>query len=242
VQINKLGRLSLFAPLFLEVVRRTSAPLIFVDVGCSVGFGLLWPYFSYLFPGHGKIIAPQEFGLLRCEIKGGTSPFPLAGALPAPAFLCGIEISPLSDSSESDVRWLRALTAPNDLQGHQSLELGLQSLARVKPDILLGNVLDVLPDLESAWPKDAHLVVYHAMTMHHLRESNPSASENDESRFHRLLAWLSQRHRIYDISVEWAIQHEPIPITLDEWSGGTYRRWRIGETDPSADGRYISFT
>ena len=157
VQINKLGRLALFAPLFLEIANRSAKPLAFVDVGCSVGLGLLWPQYSFHYPGHGKIIAGEIFGELTCPIKGAPS-ISLNGKLPEPSFLCGIDHTPLSVASEEDVRWLFALTAPHDEDGRNNLRTGLEAVAIVKPRIEQGCVLDVLPWLEQEWTDDNTLV------------------------------------------------------------------------------------
>lgn len=240
VQINKLGRLALFAPLFLEIARRSSKPLAFVDVGCSVGFGLLWPQFSFHYPGHGKIIAGEAFSELSRSIEG-TPSISLNGKLPEPSFLCGIETAPLSPTCDKDVRWLFALTAPHDEDGRKNLRAGLEAVARVKPRIEQGCVLDVLPRLEHEWADGDNLVVYHSMTMHHLRAEKKQA-------FHRVLTHLSKQRRVFEVGVEWAEQSPPNPqakksveLTLCEWKAHGAVVEQIGKTDPSADGSFIEF-
>jgi hypothetical protein len=241
VQINKLGRLALFAPLFLEIARRSSPPLAFVDVGCSVGLGLLWPYYDHNYPGHGTITCGRTgFGELDCAIEG-TPSIPLTGSLPTTNFLCGIELSPLSTTCENDVRWLLALTAPDDKTGRERLQQGLAAVAKVKPRIEQGDMLKVLPQLEREWKDNATLVVYHSMTMHHLQDS-------EREIFQKILMQLANRRRVFEIGVEWTKRvppdHEgplPVEIIFCEWRANDFLLETIGETDPSADGRWIKF-
>lgn len=44
VQINKVGRNAIFLPLFHEESKRFAEEPMFLEVGSSVGFGLLWPF------------------------------------------------------------------------------------------------------------------------------------------------------------------------------------------------------
>jgi hypothetical protein len=242
VQINKLGRLALFAPLFLGVARRFPQPLAFIDVGCSIGLGLLWPYFRYVYPGHGQIVPTSPEQEQRCQVDG-TPSLPLNGALPACAFSCGIDPVPLSATDANDLRWLMALTGPNDSVGRNRLKLGLEMLAKRKPRIEPGCVLDVLPRLEMEIPRDMTMLVYHAMTMHHLRD------DGKEERFQKVMGAISTNHRLIEAAVEWARKvpkghtgHIPVHVTLPEWTPRGHRHQFIAETDPAADGAFLRFS
>jgi hypothetical protein len=242
VQINKLGRLALFAPLFLEVARRLPQPLAFIDVGCSVGLGLLWPHFRYVYPRYGQIAPADPEQELRCEV-GGTPSLPLNGTLPASAFICGIDTAPLSATDTNDARWLMALTGPNDSVGRGRLKLGLEMLAKRKPRIEQGCVLDVLPRLEKEIPQDTAMLVYHAMTMHHLRNNGK------EERFQDVMEAISTKHRLVEAAVKWARnapkRHTgptPVHVTLTEWTPEGHKHQLIAETDPAADGAFLQFS
>lgn len=241
VQINKLGRLALFAPMFLETAKRFKQPLAFVEIGSSVGLGLLWPHFSYAYPGHGRITTENSEDELRCQVRGVPN-LPLQGRLPHPAFLCGIDPAPLSASAQDDIRWLTALTGPNDARGRARLALGLQKLARAKPRIEAGCVLDVLPRLDAQMPRGTPILLYHAMTMHHLRE------DRKEERFHTLLETIGRKRILVEAAVEWAAtapkEHTgptPVHLKLTEWRRGRPNCRLLAETDPSADGAFLKF-
>ncbi len=241
VQINKLGRLALFAPLFLEVARRCPQPLAFVEVGSSIGLGLLWPHFRYSYAGFGQITGADANDELSCRIEGAPK-VPLHGILPDACSLCGIESSLLSASNPEDVRWLIALTAPGDADGLLRLRHGLEMLTRKKPHIEHGCVLDVLPRLEPELPRDAAIVVYHAMTMHHLRDDGKAEE------FRKLLQRIGTQHRTFELGVEWventdrARSHPtPVELTFTEWTVNGPQINRIGETDPAADGILLKF-
>ena len=241
VQINKLGRLALFAPLFLEVARRCPKPLAFVEVGSSIGFGLLWPHFRYSYLGRGQITGADAHGEISCHIEG-TPAVPLNGILPDACFLCGIESSPLSASNPEDVRWLVALTAPGDAEGRLRLRQGLDMLKSRMPRIEHGCVLDVLPRLEPNLPRDAAMVVYHAMTLHHLRDDGKSEE------FRKQLRLIGTRRRTFELGVEWVENADrtrshptPVELTFTEWSANGPQIKRIGETDQAADGILLKF-
>lgn len=241
VQINKLGRLALFAPLFLEVARRCPQPLAFVEVGSSIGFGLLWPHFRYSYPERGQITGADANSELSCHIEGTPTLF-LNGILPDACSLCGIESSPLSASNPEDVRWLVALTAPGDAEGRLRLRLGLDMITRRKPRIEHGCVLDVLPRLEPNLPRNAALVVYHAMTLHHLRDDDKSEE------FRKLLQRIGAQRRTFELGVEWienTVQDRyhptPVELTFTEWTVNGPQINRIGETDQAADGILLKF-
>ena len=90
--------------------------------------------------------------------------------------------------------------------------------------------------MEKALPHNVALVVYHAMTMNHLRQ------DRKESAFESLLRGLSSKRRLFEASVEWEPTENAarsVEVVLSEWrSGGAVREF-IGWSDKSADGRYI---
>jgi hypothetical protein len=240
VQINKLGRLALFAPFFIDITKRTSAPLAFVDVGSSIGLGLLWPQFNYVYPGYGRIQGSGNASELVCEIKGTEALLAFTGHLPEPSFLCGIDIEPLSATSEDDTRWLLALTAPHDEKGRTMLRIGLSVAEITTPRIERGCVVDVLPWLETEWTDRHDLVFYHSMTMHHLRASKITALA-------AVLSDMAQRRRVFEISVEWSTEKSngdgprPVEVMLVEWTKNNQHVLFTAQTDPAADGSYLQF-
>jgi hypothetical protein len=239
VSINKLGRLSVFAPVFLEIANRDPRPLAFIDVGCSVGLGLLWPHFRYSYPGHGCISGHPAAPELSCAIQG-TPTLSLNGFLPDASFLCGIEIQPLSAHNPDDVRWLVALTAPGDTVGRARLELGLERVRQHQPRIEEGCVLDVLPRIERELPPGSAVVVFHAMTVHHLR------GDDKLEAFQDLLRDLSNRRRVFEAGVEWPeaepTHGSPVELMLTEWTPNGPKPERFGKTDQAADGSLLEFS
>lgn len=247
VQINKLGRLALFAPFFLKISSSTRAPLAFVDVGCSIGLGLLWPNFTYRYGAFGTISSQASMGELSCAAAGASQPpVPLHGRLGRPDLLFGIEISPLSFTSAADRQWLLALTAPGDDEGRRALSIGIDTLAAIAPRIESGCVLDVLPRIERTWERDVSMVTYHSMTMHHLRTAD---GRDKEKEFVRLLADISVRRTVFDVGVEWgssrssqSVLPKPVIVQWVQWESGHRQVLVTAETDPSADGNILRFS
>lgn len=238
VQINKLGRNALIAPLFLGICNTTPGPKAFVEIGSSIGVGLLWPRLNFEY-GVGSIRSMRPLATLNCEVRGDSTSFAFDGTLPIPHLLCGIEPYRLSTGLESDVAWLMALTAPDDSAGRSSIAKGIALVRSVHPDIRTGCVLEQLPKIASTLDREVPLVVYHAMTMHHLRE------EDKESAFVELLLELSSKRTVWEVSVEWttgcrALEiPRPVEISMTAWIDGAARVEVCGETDASADGRFI---
>jgi hypothetical protein len=103
-------------------------------------------------------------------------------------------------------------------------------------------VLDVLPRLEAEIPKNATMVVYHAMTAHHLRE------DGKEEGFQRLLEAISTKRPVVEAAVEWTrnvSNHHtgptPVHVAVTEWRSGHPNRQIVAETDSSADGAFLKF-
>lgn len=242
VQINKLGRNALMLPLLLEAENRLGGPeAVFVEVGSSVGLGLLWPWLAGRYSTDSWIEGCfyEDDPACNCRIVGEPT-LPLSGTGPRPARLVGIEIDTLNADSEDDVAWLRALVAPNDAFGRRELERGLSLLRLRRPEILAGCVLDRLYEIVADMSAGQPLVVYHCMTLHHLIEAGKLDS------WRRLLRQFAQTRPVIEAYVAWEEEEPsatlwPVEIRIQEWHREGQGSELIGWTDPSADGTLLRF-
>jgi hypothetical protein len=241
VQINKLGRNSLLAPLFVEAASRLPPSAAYVEVGASVGLSMLWPHLSFNY-NNGKILRgplSRDETILSCGIQG-IQKIRLAGSAPVPASLVGIDTHPLDARNHNHTDWLKALVAPNDASGRKSLHLGLSLTKKHTPNIIKGCVLERLPDIEANLSLQQPLIVYHSMTLHQLVEAGKLPA------WRTLLRQIAARRPVIEISVSWeegdpTSMPWPVEMTITEWSHPQPLRHLIGWTDQSADGTYIKF-
>jgi hypothetical protein len=236
IQINKLGRLAIFAPYF----RHYSAgePASFIEIGSSVGLGLLWPYLAFNFRAHGCIGSSEPHATLLTTVHGKPD-VALAGRLPPPRFLAGVELNPLSAKNANDARWLRALIGPDDAFGRALLDFGLGLVTRYQPRILTGSVERVLPALLPDVPTQT-LIVYHALVMQDLRDQGVAAELYEQ------LKRASLRHTVHEIGIEWRAPWDsekvpPVEVYARTWSPVGPIDARIASTDDAADGRFLGF-
>lgn len=236
VQINKLGRNSILAPMLMEAAKRLEGPIAFVEAGASVGMGMLWPHLDVDFGDGRRIEGARSSGemVLKCKI-GGKPSVEVSGQTPDPTSLTGIDTHPLDAEAQDDVRWLYALTAPGDDAGREALQVGLKLVRAIHPTILKGCVLERLPEIEADLPSGQPLVVYHSMTLHHLDAEKLSAWWN-------LLESLALRRPLIEVAVEWK---EPlrtiVEVSMIEWHLAPHSPQLIATTDKSADGTIMEF-
>jgi hypothetical protein len=236
VQINKVSRCALFLPLFAEVFQRGGRrPLALIEVGSSAGFGLLWPHLGYDYGLRGRVGPLDSELTLRCRVLGKRE-FLVPPQLPPVVRQVGLELRPF-DLTNDDVRWLIALTAPNNLANHQQVRVAIDLARRHAPEIRPGCVLETLESAFDALPGDATCVVFHSLTTHHLAEQRKLA------RYQDLLRHLARRRRFFQATVEWNAYPtdygKPLPLRLHCWENGRSTCSDLGVTDPAADGRWV---
>lgn len=239
VQINKLGRNALFVPIF-GWIQNSFGPADYIEVGASVGIGMLWPFIRFDYGTEGRVSVAQEIGStasLKCTVNGGF-PVQLADQPAAPASLIGIDTEPLDWSSKEDARWLQALTAPGDCEGRSALQTGLSLCELARPIVLKGCALDLLPTLLADQGRKRPVVIYHSMTLHHLKEQGKLLG------WRNLLRRLSSNHLLFDVGVEAVFSGDGqilrVEIQVDKWKGSEVTPWLKGSTDRAADGTEVS--
>jgi len=242
VQISKLGRNALLAPLLAHIATIDDSEMAFIDIGASFGFGLLWPYLEFDYGGGNRLIGPLVSNrppVLKCECND----FTFAGlgrALPNPAKTLGIEIDPISYSCRDDVLWGASLVGPDDADGFDNFERGLSLLSHAQPEIVRGCALKHLPAVIRRQSETQVLVVNHAMFEHHLKLND----KLDE--WLLLLTGVSHSRPFFETGIEWvneesARRPKPVEVFLKHWDKGKNTTLSHGHADASASGTQLKF-
>jgi hypothetical protein len=237
-----LGRNALIAPLLAHIATITNSRIGFIDVGTSIGFGMLWPYLKFDYGGNQRLIGPwssDHISVLKCECNDLMLPR-MNRILPEPTVTIGIEIEPISHNNYDDVLWVSSLIGPDDAEGFVNLETGLSLLAEARPEIVKGCVLKHLPAIIRGHSENEVLVVNHAMLAHHLKLNG----KLDEWRL--LLTKISHSHEFFETGIEWesdesAKRPKPVEVFLKHWAKGKNTTLSHGYADASASGTQLNF-
>jgi hypothetical protein len=86
----------------------------------------------------------QSLVHMRCEPRGDHLP-PLPRSTPRVRHRVGIDLAPIDVTDTSATRWLRALVWPEHTERAQRLEAALDQARRSPPQLISGDLADVLP-------------------------------------------------------------------------------------------------
>ena len=192
VQTNEPRR-SAALLLGLGAVRRDDPrPFGLVEVGASAGLNLQYDRYRYQF-GEGLSVGdPAAAVVIRCAAEGPLAP-PLPGALPRPARRVGIDLHPVDVADPDAVSWLSALLSPED-DARRRLLLTACELARDDPpNLVAGDVFDVLPRVVADLPAGMPVCVFHSSVLFHFPAAlRPAFAEMvGDLRRDRDVHWLS---------------------------------------------------
>lgn len=155
VQSAEIRRAALLLCAFAEIQRHTLADLRVIDLGCSAGLTLLWPYCRYRYSDDtgGVTVAFPTSGQVEisCALRGPSRP-PLT--LDPDRFVdpTGVELAP-PDVTDPDTRaWLRALCWPEQTDRRQLLDQACALALRHPPRIVAGDARHLLAELVGSTP------------------------------------------------------------------------------------------
>lgn len=159
-QTNEPGRCAALLPILAALPQ----PLALLEVGTSAGLCLLPDRYGYRYGEH---VLPGGPPVLDCRLVGDVPP-PLPTRLPEVAWRKGIDIAPLDVSDPDDVRWLESLVWPGQTARERHLRESLIVAREDPPEIVQGDLVDLLGDVASGAPADATLVVFHTAVLGYL--------------------------------------------------------------------------
>jgi hypothetical protein len=164
VQTNEPRRCWWLVPCFAEAARRTGAHTFdCLELGCSAGLNLLWDRYGYEY-ATGSLEGSPVF---RGEERGKPVPVSL---LPRVRFRVGVDLAPPDLHTEEGVRLLKAFVWAGQEQRLADLDAAIEVWRRDPPEIVVGDLVDELPELLGRPSGDAVLLVWETAVFGYLPE------------------------------------------------------------------------
>ena len=161
-QTNEVARCLALLPALADVLGLADRPLSLVEIGASAGLLLAFDRYRYSFDADswGPLDSPVQ---LRAELRGRqpplpSSPVPVGGRL-------GIDLNPVDVGDASDVRWLDALVWPGHEERRSRLRSAVDLVATDPPPVMVGDALEVLPEVIDAVSPGELPVVFHSFAL-----------------------------------------------------------------------------
>ena len=175
-QTNEVGRCALLLPL----LARLPGPLALVEVGASAGLCLLPDRYAYDYGGTlvGDPASPLR---LACQPRG---PVPVPTAPPEVVWRRGIDLAPVDLTDPDAVRWLECCIWPDQPERLARLRAAVQIARADPPEVVRGDLLELVGPVVAQAPADVTVVVFCAATLVYLPEPG-------RRRFAELMAELS---------------------------------------------------
>ena len=100
-----------------------------------------------------------------------------------------------------------------------------------EPNILKGNVLELLPGVLEAVDPDTIPIVYHSFVLYQF-------STDQQKEVFDMLNHFGREHTLYRVAIEWMGTETPF-IKLDIWEGGNHKEIELARCNPH--GRWIEW-
>ena len=210
---NEVGRSALLHAAFRAVAKESGEPLNLIEIGPSAGLNLIWDRYGVRYVRGAEEFRTEPHDallIIDCELHDANVP-PL-GSAPKVASRVGLELNPVDLSKAEQRDWLKALVWPDQIARFARLEKALEIYARKKPEIHVGDALELLPDAIVAIPEDQPVCIYHSMVIYQFSEEMRQALDN-------LLIAASLRRPIWRVGLEGSLTGENL-LTLGLYRDG----------------------
>jgi hypothetical protein len=171
-QTNEVGRCTALLPALAEVAR-AHGPLALVDLGTSAGLNLHLESYAYRYrPADGGPVLPAGAArspvVLDCALRATDPP----RATPPITWRAGVDQRPRDPADPAAARWLLACQWPDDLARFRRARAALALAARAdhRPELLAGDLVDLLPAVASRAPAGVRLCLVHTWVAAYLPE------------------------------------------------------------------------
>ena len=148
----------------LPILASLPGPLALLEVGASAGLCLLPDRYGYRYGEH---VVGEGPPLIDCRLVGDVTP-PLPAALPEVAWRKGIDLEPLDVRDPDHERWLESLVWPGQTTRERHLREALALAREDPPEVVAGDLTELLEDVAAEAPRDATLVVFHTAVLSYL--------------------------------------------------------------------------
>ncbi|WP_165423209.1 DUF2332 domain-containing protein [Ktedonosporobacter rubrisoli] len=234
VQTNNVGRCAILLPAFALVAQHGGyRPLAMLELGPSAGLNMLWDRYGYDYGAAGYVGVHTSPVQIHCEVRGERVPA-LPKKIPKICWRMGIDLHPLDVHEEEAVRWLRALIWPEHRDRAQLLESAL-IIARQHPrPMVVGDMVDRLPEVLKQVPVEAILCLYHSYVLYQIPEPI-------RARILAQIAEFAKTRELFRVSFESAREMGQAALELFWYRGGSEeQRLRLAEGEST--GRWMKLS
>jgi hypothetical protein len=232
VTTNEVGRCAVFLPALYTIASSLEdSPIHFVDIGASLGLGLLWDRLQVQYTG-ARTLGPADAAMVLQADARGVDSLLTVGEPPRGGSAVGIELADMDVACDDDVDWVDALIWPEAHERRARFQRAVSIARRSPPRILRGDARALLEPYLSALPAGEPACVLLSFVGYQMFPTTAA-----------LTAWLDSVHRGRPM---WVMQlgnfghatprllmarygHAPVPehtfLTCD-----TYGEW-IGPSD-----------
>ena len=170
-QTNEPGRCAALLPVLAAI----PGPIALLEVGASAGLCLLPDKYGYEY-GQQTISAPSDTRATAPVLQSNISPnTPVPQSLPDVVWRAGLDLSPRSVHSTTDMAWLETLVWPEQHQRLARLRSAISVAKMIDPGVVVGDLRTDLTKLASGAPAHATLVVFHTAVLAYV----PSQDDRD---------------------------------------------------------------
>ncbi|HTU29624.1 MAG TPA: DUF2332 domain-containing protein [Solirubrobacteraceae bacterium] len=210
VQTNEPARATAIRFALHEVGRRAGGPVTFLEIGPSAGIQLRFDRWGVCTGG--RRFGPADPALtVETEWRDVNGPPDLDAIVPIRERF-GVDLHPVDATDPEERRWLQALVWPEHVDRHAQLGRALDAVAANPPEIIGGDAIELLPQLDlERIAADADLVVFHSMVRIHVPRERRRA-------FDGAITALAARRRLFHISLEHS-DRGPALLTLSDSAG-----------------------
>jgi hypothetical protein len=165
-QMNEVARCTQLACGLAAAVRAGQGPIALVDLGTGAGLALQLDRYRYALGN--RFFGPADVGVeLGCAVRGRRHPPPID--LPPIAERIGIDVDPVYLEDDGARDWLEACTPPEET-ALSRLVAAVELARRHPPEILRGDLLEVLPEVLGSLPSGRPVAVVDSYTAVFLAE------------------------------------------------------------------------
>lgn len=189
-QTNEVSRCTYLLPALVTAGLVSSAPLHLIDVGTASGMNLLFDRYHYDY-GDGTTYGREDSTVrLRTELRAARPPI---APLPSIAARVGIDLNPIDANDAEATGWLRACVWPEHVERFRNLEAALSVVREVRPTIVQGNAVELLPGVVKKAESGSTVVIIHTNVLPYFSADERSRwrEELEEIGSNRNLIWLA---------------------------------------------------
>lgn len=182
-QTNEPARTAVFLP----IVAALDGPVALIEVGASAGL-CLFPDRYRIRYGNEPAVGPAHSPVtIEVETHG---PVPIPRRQVEVVRRIGIDLHPLDAQSEEDLAWLSACIWPEHTERQRRLLAAARVAAQDPPEMIEGDLVDMIGDVLADLPRDVTPVVFHSAVLNYLAPLRRVAF-SERLAAHRSAQWIS---------------------------------------------------